>query len=184
MQRGIEQLQHWRPIITYLEGKCGFEVNLNIVKDHFELYIGLHNKYYDIGFMNAYWVEYAERTADLSMAARAIVDGKESVITAIIVHKDSVVRSIEDLRGKYLAMTIPDESLGGYVIPFCMLDRARLKLDLLFDQIVYSGNYLSILKGVSFGAVDAGAVSEHVLSSEDNLQYSRQVRIIAISEAT
>lgn len=182
MQAGICQLERWEPLVEYLEAYSGSTIHLNIVKDHRSLYEGLAGRYYDIGFMNAYWTERAGSMTELTLAARSVIEEEDSLITAIIVHRDSIIREISQLGGEYLALTIPKESLCGYFVPLQLFARQNIEPSKRFDQIVYAGNYQSILKGVAFGVIDAGAVTLHTLDSPDNSAYRQQVRIIARSE--
>ena len=51
-----------------------------------------------------------------------------------------------------------------------------------FKEIVFSETYLSILKGVSYGKLDAGFVTSTILMEEKNKPYMKDTRIILRSE--
>lgn len=182
MRSGLLKLEQWTPVMSYLERKCGFEIEWVILKDHETLYNGLLNKYFDIGFMNALWEQRSNQESVLRSAARAEVGGKNYFKTFIIVNKDSVMRSLSDLGGEYLAVTVPYESFGGFYIPLVLLLEGGVNPDEAFREIIHSETYSSILKGVAFGVVDAGAVASSVLETSEMEQYSEEVRIIAQSK--
>ncbi|MCF7944528.1 MAG: phosphate/phosphite/phosphonate ABC transporter substrate-binding protein [Spirochaetia bacterium] len=181
MRSGLTKLEQWMPIANYLEKKCGFEIECVIVKNHENLLQGMLDKYYDAGFLNALWEKRSIESGDLRTAARAEAGGKDYFTTSIIVNKNSVMRDLSDLGGEYLAVTVPYESLGGFYIPLILLFQGGLNPENVFTEIIHSETYESILKGVAFGVVDAGAVTSSVLELKEMEQYSRDIRIVAES---
>jgi len=182
MQAGLSRLEQWTPIVEYLEEECNFEIDLLIVKDHDELIEGLRDRFFDIGFMNALWEYRLTSGGDFISKARLSIRGDTHFHTHIIVNKDSVFRKMNELNGEYLALTVPQESLGGYYIPLLMCMQAGIEASEVFRQVVFSETYMSILKGVAFGVVEAGAVTSNVLESLEMQEYRSEVRSVGISK--
>lgn len=182
MQEGLSKIEQWTPIVEYLEGECGFEIELLIVKDHEVLSRGLRDRFYDVGFVNALWEQRLTTGGQFLTRARVSIGGGEQFTTHIIVNKDSVIRKVSELGGEFLALTVQGESLGGYYIPLILCREAGVDLTEVFRQIVYSETFESILKGVAFGVVDAGAVTSDILYSAEMKDYRAEVRSVAISK--
>ncbi len=184
MHSGIERLQQWTPIVRHIEETTGLEIDLIMVKDHRALAQGMKDKFYDVGFVNALWEsQMTAGSTGIDSRARVLVHGSDTFATVIIVNTDSVIRSLHELRGRYLALTVEGESLGGYYVPLCMLTQAGIDPYERFDQIIYSGTFDSILKGVVYGAVDAGAITTSTLLDAEMDAYREQIRILAVSSA-
>jgi len=182
MQSGLSKLEQWTPIVEYLEEECSFEIDLLIVKDHKKLIEGLRDRFYDIGFMNALWEHRLISEGDFISGARLSVGGDTHFTSHIVVNKDSVFRKMNELTGEYLALTVPQESLGGYYIPLLLCMNAGIEASEVFRQVVFSETYMSILKGVAFGVVEAGAVTSDVLESPEMEEYRSEVRSVGISK--
>lgn len=184
MHSGLEMLQVWTPIADYLEKVCEFDITLHIVKDYETLQAGMLAKNYDIGYVNALYENriITAGKGSVGTRARADINGKNTFTTALIVNKDSVMRTMQEMQGRYLALTIARESLGGYYIPLCLFSQAGIDPKQVFSQIIYSGTYASILKGVAFGVLDAGAVTTAILEDGQYREISSQVRIIEESQ--
>jgi len=133
--------------------------------------------------MNALWEHRLTREGDFLPRARLTVGGFDHYFTHIIVNKDSVFRRIDELSGDYFALTVPYESLGGFYIPLLMCRQAGIEASEVFRQVVFSETYMSILKGVAFGVIEAGAVTSDVLNSPGMKEYSSEVRNVGISKA-
>jgi|GEM_PF-3967684 len=181
-QSGLTKLEAWRPIVAYLEEESGVEIALVIARDHKTLIEGMGGRYYDIGCMNALWEARLIRTGKFQTVARAEGPEGPAYSVAIIVNKNSIIRKMEDIGGRYFAMTIPYDALGGFYLPLFLFEREGISPDIVFDQIIYANDDLSILKGVAFGFIDAGVVSSQVLGASASQALSAQVRVIARSE--
>lgn len=183
MQSGLTKLRQWTPLVRYVEEQCGFDIELVIVKDHHKLAEGLVDKFYDVGFVNALWEEKLKQNSDMHSCARVEVNQKQVFQTSLIVNKDSVIRNMTDMHGKYLALIVPYESLGGFYIPLVLFQKQKIDPTEVFKQIVYSETYDSILKGVAFGVVDVGAIASTVLQDPKLGQFSKEIRVIETSDS-
>ncbi len=190
MHSGIETLTDWTLITRFLEQTGDVEVDLHLVKDQKAVLEGMLGRFYDVAFVNALFEERLVEAGrgTIETRARASAGGGTETRTLLIVHTDSLIRGYEDLRNGtlsqegILALTIPDESLGGWVVPLQMLEEAGADPQRSFSRVISSGSYLSILKGVSYGVVDVGAVTSSVLFAPEHSRYAQQIRIIAESE--
>lgn len=98
--------------------------------------------------------------------------------TIFIVHKDSKINSLEELKGKKIAFEDPG-STSAYFIPLAVLRRHGMNLVLLSsvnekpprDKVgyVFAGGELNITTWVHKGLVDAGALSDLDWEDEDDV---------------
>ncbi len=190
MQSGIEMLTDWTLITRYLEQAGAIEVELHLVKDHKAVMEGMLGRFYDVAFVNTLFEERLVEAGggSIETRARAAAGGETEMRTLLIVHTDSLIRGYEDLRSGtlaqegILALTLPEESFGGWTVPLQMFEEAGVDVKGSFSRVISSGSYLSILKGVSYGVIDVGVVSSPVLYSPEHSRYAQQIRVIAVSE--
>lgn len=81
---------------------------------------------------------------------------------AIIVHKDSGIRTIDDLKGKTIAF-VSESSNSGYSAPRAILYEQFKMLPVKDYQVAFSGKHDNSIAGVYNGDYDAGAIADTVL---------------------
>ena len=181
-EEGLVRFRQWTPLAEYFREASGLSLNLEIVEDHPSVLRGMENKLYDLAFVDPVWyVLLADRGLCIPLA-RPIVASRDTFRSLLIVHRDSIVRSVDDLSGRRVALTVPFESAGGYYIPLALLEANNLSIA-DNKKFVFSDAFLSILKGVAYGKLEAGFVSSPVLDDLRNAFLREQVRVVLESEA-
>lgn len=169
-------------LAEYFREESGLSLILEIVEDHPSVLRGMENKLHDLAFVDPVWyVLLADRGLCIPLA-RPIVASRDTFRSLLIVHRDSIVRSVDDLSGRRVALTVPFESAGGYYIPLALLEANNLSIA-DNEKFVFSDAFLSILKGVAYGKLEAGFVSSPVLDDLRNASLREQVRVVLESEA-
>lgn len=182
MQSGLDQLHRWMPLVEYLEQRTGFPVELTVEGSHEDVLSGLRDNFYDIAFVNAYYEEKAVGYDEIASVLRFHTPLGQTYRTCFIVSDDSVIRKSTELSGDYLALTVSRESLAGYYIPLIELQKHHIDPETAFRQIIFSETEESVLKGVAFGLIDAGAVTDDLLKNPRYAYLAAQVRTIIESE--
>ena len=182
MQSGLEQLQRWMPFVEYLEERTGFPIELTVESSHEKVLSGLRDNFYDIGFMNAYYEAKAVEEDEIASVFRFHTSRGQTYRTCFIVSDDSIIRHPHELSGDYLALTVSKESLAGYYIPLIELERHGIDVEQVFRQIIFSETQESVLKGVAYGLIDAGAVTDDLLEDSRYRYLASQVRTVIISD--
>ena len=182
-EEGMVLFRQWKPITDYLTETSGLVLILEMVEDHSSILQGLENNLYDLAYVNPVWyVMLAERGLCIPLA-RPVVLGRDTFRSLLIVHRDSIIRNAGDLAAATIALTGLSESALGYYIPLALLEAHGLEISSSSDTILFSDTFLSILKGVAYGKLEAGFVSSAVLDDGDNSSLREQVRVILESEA-
>ena len=181
-EEGLARFQQWKPITDYLTEASGSTLILEMVEDHPSVMRGLENNLYDLAFVNPAWYVFLAERRLCEALARPIVSGRDTFRSLLIVHRDSIVRNVDDLLGGTVALTGPSESALGYYLPLALLEAHGLSVS-SYDNILFSDTFPSILKGVAYGKLDAGFVSSSVLDDRDNASLREQVRVLLESEA-
>ncbi|MGB9033093.1 MAG: phosphate/phosphite/phosphonate ABC transporter substrate-binding protein [Paeniglutamicibacter sp.] len=141
---------------------CSIEVQ--VVEDYAAEVLSMRNGKLDIGQFGPMGYVFASTKANAEpLASFGTSDGKLSSYTAgIWVPKDSDIRSIEDLRGKDLALGSVG-STSGDVLPRFGLKKAGITEDEL--NMNYAGGHPEALLALAKGTVDAAQINSQTLAS-------------------
>jgi ABC-type phosphate/phosphonate transport system substrate-binding protein len=170
------------PFVEYLEQRTGFPIELTVESSHEKVLSGLRNNFYDIAFMNAYYETKAVEYDEIASVFRFHTPRGQTYRTCFIVSDDSIIRHPHEMAGDYLALTVSKESLAGYYIPLIELGRHGIDIEKVFRQIIFSETQESVLKGVAYGLIDAGAVTDDLLEDVRYQYLASQVRTVIISD--
>ena len=176
----LSKLESWQSILNEVSKRSEIEIELVVAKDHQALIALMKDKKIDLGYFSP--VFYVKAHAELNCKPIVLEKrlGSSYYQGGFIVHKDSEIKNLDDLKGKKLALTAEKDSTSGYYLPISILNRNDInyKKDL---SVVYTGKHINVLKSVSYGLVDAGAIKLFILEDEFNEKYSSEIRIIAES---
>ncbi len=120
-----EQTQHlredWQPLLNHFEAKTGFKVKAFFAPDYAGIIEAMRfNKVHLAWFGNKSAMEAVDRAGGEVFAQMVNADGNQGYYSHLIVHKDSPLKSLEDvLKGaKNLSFGIGDpNSTSGYLVP-------------------------------------------------------------------
>ena len=182
-EEGLALYRQWKPITDYLSQASGVALQLEMVADHNGIREGLATNLYDLAFVDPGWYVILAEGGLCIPLARPVLMGRDTFRSLLIVHRDSIIRSIGDLETATIALTGSLESALGYYIPLALLEANGLGMSSTSATILLSDTFLSILKGVAYGKLEAGFVSSAVLDDGDNSLLREQVRVIWESEA-
>ena len=121
MQEGIVKLGKWQKLIDYINKNSSLDLSLKIVRDHSEIARGLKKHLYDFAYTDPLWYEILKMKNLCIPLARAVINGKQSASSVLIVNRDSIILTIKDLKGKTIALSYKNDSALGYFIPIVML---------------------------------------------------------------
>jgi phosphonate transport system substrate-binding protein len=182
-EEGLARYRQWKPITDFLTETSGIVLILEMVEDHSSILQGLETNLYDLAFVDPVWyVILADRGLCIPLV-RPVVLGRDTFRSLLIVHRDSIIHNTGDLAAATIALTGSLESALGYYIPLAILGANSLGISSDSDTILLSDTFLSILKGVAYGKLEAGFVSSAVLDNGSNSFLREQVRVIWESEA-
>jgi len=179
---GLDKLRTWDPLRKYLEDNIDLDINLIITRDHSIIRDQLENKNYDFAVIDSFWIEHWEKREICSPFLELRKSNCNINQSILIVHKNSIFRSPEDLKNSSLALTLPGDSSIGFYIPMAMMLQIGIDPFSYFKEIVFPETFESILKAIAYGKLDSGFISSDFLTNPENQQYADDVRVLMESE--
>ena len=111
------------------------------------------------------------------------VQGRPTYRSYLIVHKDSAIASLDDLRGKIFAFTDPDSNTGSLVPRFWLLQRGVTSGD-FFKSTIFTYSHDNSMYAVARGLVDGAAVDSLIWDfyAHNKSEIATKTKIIRRSE--
>lgn len=169
-----EIVARFTPLAEYLAQELNRQVVVRVGRDYDEHVDFIGQNRVDIAFLGpASYVKLIQKYGAKPLLATVAVNGKPSFKGYIVVHRDSAIHKLGDLKGKRFAFGDHTSTMG-YVVPYYMLLEAGIKLDqLAVHQFLASHD--SIALAVLAGDYDAGAVKSETF----DLYQPRGLRVLA-----
>ena len=121
----------------------------------------LELKEVDLAFVCAGpYVEGKERFG-MEILAVPVVDGRSSYHALTIVHRDSPIRTFDDLRGTRFAFTDPDSNTG-HLVPRYLLARRGTTPEDFFRETFFTNSHDNSIRAVAMGLADGASVDSLV----------------------
>lgn len=150
------------PITEYLSTKLGREVQLETAKNFRSFWKKVLLQRYDIVHFNQY---HYIKSHDKNIY-RAILQneefGKRTIAGSIMVHKDSGINSLQDLKNKKVIFGGGKKAMMAYVVPTALLHRAGLKKGDYIEQ--FSKNPPNSILSVYYKQADAAGAGNTILN--------------------
>ena len=134
----------------------------------------------DVGFLcNAHFARRKDVVGFVPVAAPIISGHKRPKFQVyIIVHKDSGLKSLDDLRGRSVDFADPLSTTSIYAA--YMLRTKNTTIKSYFGKAVFSGSHDMTIELVARKMVDAGFIDGHIWDYQDKMRspYSSETRVI------
>lgn len=174
---------YYQRLKGYIEKKIGQPVQL-VDRDNYDEMNGL----LETGGVDAAFVcagPYVEGKAkfNLELLAMPLVKGAPIYHSYIIVHKESPINSLKDLRGKVFAFTDP-KSNTGKLVPTFMLAKMKETPDKYFSRVEYTYGHDKSIRAVAEKIVDGAAVDSLIweYAAIKRPELTNQTKIISKSD--
>ncbi|MGE5894133.1 MAG: phosphate/phosphite/phosphonate ABC transporter substrate-binding protein [bacterium] len=156
-----ELIRRFTPLADYLGREIGRPVIIEISRDY-ETHVEMTGKnQVDLAFMGpASYVELVERYGRKPILARLEINGKPTFRGVIITAKDSLLKTLGELKGKRFAFGDPNSTMS-HLVPRYMMLKAGVKAEDL-SGYVFLHNHYNVVLGVLAGDFAAGAVKDEV----------------------
>jgi phosphate/phosphite/phosphonate ABC transporter binding protein len=174
----ITLFERFDPLMRYLTERTGREFRLVIPKDFEAFFDTIARGEADFSYSNPYiYIQLADK-GYLKAFANTIMEASGDIFRGIIItHRDSPIRTLEDLKGKNV-MVVSYKSAGGFLAQKLLLNEHRI--DVFKDLVLSEGKRQEeVILNVYRKKVDAGFVREsalEVLKEEIDLG---EIRIVA-----
>lgn len=153
----------YQTLAAALSEKLDCEVEVSITEDYAAEVLAMENDQLEIAQFGPLGFVFANERADANaMVSFGDAEGKPTTYTGgIWVPKDSSVQTIEDLKGKTLALGSPG-STSGDALPSSALADAGITDDVTAD---YAGGHPEALLALVNGTVDAAQINSQTLAT-------------------
>ncbi|MBN2543135.1 phosphate/phosphite/phosphonate ABC transporter substrate-binding protein [bacterium] len=142
-------------LAALLKERIGISFRTYVALDYSALVLAMKAKKVDFAFMAPTAYVQAEEMAGAIVLLKSVRKGNSEYYSALIVRKDSPIRTLEDMRGRKLAWGYPN-STAGYIFPKMMLLKRGIDPEKFFGQTVTARGHDAICLSVYNGHVDGG----------------------------
>jgi phosphate/phosphite/phosphonate ABC transporter binding protein len=174
----ITLFDRFDPLMRYLSRKTGYEFKLVIPRDFEDFFEIVRSGEVEFSYSNPYiYIQLADG-GYLSAFATTVMQSSGDIFRGIIItHRDSAIRSLQDLKGKDV-MVVSYKSAGGFLAQKLFLQENGI--DVFKDLRLREGKRQEeVILNVYRGTTDAGFVRESALDVlKEELDLGR-IRIIA-----
>lgn len=149
--------QYYEDLLRLIADRMGHRAVFVQRQTYAEVNTLLKNRQVDLAFVCA--GPYTQGHADFGMELLAVpvVHGEKVYHSYIIVHKESKIRSLDELKGKKFAFTDP-HSNSGSLVPTYMLAQRGETPKTFFKEFFYSHSHDNSIKAVANKLSDGAAV--------------------------
>lgn len=171
------------PILESVCKSMGYKARTVIVKDYEALSANIKNNIIDVGWFSPFAYVNAHNKAGVLPIVTPKINGKDSYKGYIIARKDSVVKSLKDLKGKEFGY-VDVNSASGCLYANHILKVNQLNPENLFGNSYFLGSHDNVIRAVLSGEVDAGATYNEALDNAKKEGVSiEELVILAESES-
>ncbi|MQL53523.1 phosphonate ABC transporter substrate-binding protein [Desulfofundulus thermobenzoicus] len=173
-----EMMKRFGSTIAYLEKKLGIKVEPFMATDYSGVIEAMRSKKVDVAFFGPFSYVLAADVANAEAFAVGVrSNGKSTYQSIIVAHKDSGIKTLNDLRGKDFVFVDP-ASTSGNLFPRVMLKKAGIDPEKDFKSVTYAGGHDAVELAIKNKKVPAGAdndityekmVKEGLISPEENI---------------
>ncbi|MBF0224929.1 MAG: phosphate/phosphite/phosphonate ABC transporter substrate-binding protein [Desulfobacterales bacterium] len=150
----------FQPFLNYLADQTGIKFELVITSDYSQLSQRMKVGEIDIGVFSPFAYVDGVKTADVRIFASQLADGGQATYHGLIItHKNSKIKTIDNLKGKSFGFVDP-KSASGFIYPRAMLISKGYNPSEFFSSTLFLGSHDKVIASVMDGSVDAGAVYE------------------------
>ncbi len=180
----FEQVDRFRLLADFLSARIGRPVKLSMLSRYGNIVERIVKKEVDAAFLGSFTGALASAQLGMEPVARPInLDGSSTYWGYIFVRRDSGIESVEQMRGKRLAL-VERATTAGYVFPKAYFRRHGIDdLDSHFSEIQFWGSHDASINAVLDHRADVGAAKNTIwehLSREDP-RVSEDLLILATS---
>jgi phosphate/phosphite/phosphonate ABC transporter binding protein len=121
----------------------------------------LELKEVDLAFVCAGPYVDGRRRFGMEILAVPVVNGKSFYRSVTIVHRDSDIRTFDDLKGKRFAFTDPDSNTG-HLVPRYVLSQRGTTPETFFSETFFTNSHDNSIRAVATGLADGASVDSLV----------------------
>ncbi len=175
----VDTVKYYQEIIDYIAAGLDVPVEMVYKKTYDEMDKMLEKGDVDAAFICSAPYVQDKRKFGAELLVAPQVNGSVFYKSYIIVHNDSTIKSLEDLKGKTFAFTDP-KSNSGRLYPAYRLAKEGYRPEDFFSKYIYSYSHNKSVELVAKKVVDGAAVENLIYQymKSKKSPYIKQIRII------
>jgi phosphonate transport system substrate-binding protein len=177
-QSSIELAETWKPVVAYLEKTTGEKIHLKIERSIPEFEQALYSGEYDFAYMNPYHYIVAHKRIKYQAIARDI----KKLVGIIVVHKESGIQHVSELKGKEFLFPAPDAFAATLLTKYDLLKEHGIDIE-RDKKFRYVNSHDSVYKGVARHIGDAGGGIERTFNNLGDSITKASLKIIYKTDA-
>lgn len=151
-----ELMRKAQPIANWMRKSLKMEIVPFVASDYTGVVEAMRAGKVDAAFFAPGGFVLAEKQAGAKVILKSVRKGKAAFYSAIITHRDSGIRSLDDLKGKSFAF-VDLASVSGSIYPKSLLLSSGINPERDFSRVIYAGGHDATVLAVLNRRVDAGA---------------------------
>lgn len=181
----LKMVEGFEPIRLHLEKQTGKKVEVIKSTSYAAVIEGLKGEKVDIAWLGPLSYNLAKRQAEIEpLAIGDDIEKGPTYRSLLLVRADSPYKSLNDLKGKKLAMVDPGSTSGFLVPTTLIIKETGQKPEEFFSDVAFAGSHDASLLQLKAGSVEAAAVQD--ITFDDYAKAGKidkaQFRIIVTSD--
>lgn len=180
----FEQKKQYQYIARYLSGKLNIPVRAVILSDYDAICQAFLDGKADVGFFGSFSYGLARARVSVEPIARPVwLNGSSTYSGYLFVRKDSDIKTVEDMKGKRLAL-VHKATTAGYIFPLeYFRSNGVVDLEEYFSKIHFCGSHDAAAWVVYSGEAEVGACKNHVFNAlvESDSDFKEEMLVLAES---
>ncbi|MDP3300772.1 MAG: phosphate/phosphite/phosphonate ABC transporter substrate-binding protein [Sulfuricurvum sp.] len=158
-QSPLELIKAWKPLTDYLEKETGEKIVLKIERSIPEFEKNLYQGDYDFAYMNpSHYVIAHQKKGYL-----AKVRDKKNLVGILVVHKNSGIKHLSDMKGKRFLFPAPSAFAATMINKYELLVEHHINIE-SDENFRYVNSHDSVYKGVARGLGEIGGGIERTFN--------------------
>src|SRR5687768_10860810 len=146
-----------RPLADMLEKETGLKIETSVPTAYAPLVEAMGAGKVDVGWLAPFSYAVARKKYEADVILATVRAGSKTYPWQVVVHADSGIRTIDELRGKKFAYGDP-LSTSSYLFPAAHIkEKYNLDPDKFFSQVTFAGGHDKVIIAVYQKQVDGGA---------------------------
>jgi phosphonate transport system substrate-binding protein len=147
-QNIFRQMDRYEPLANYISKKLGIKIRLKVLPRYGNIIDNFVSEGMDGAFFGSFTYALAHARLGVEVLARPVdTEGRSTYHGLILVRKDSLIRTIDDMRGKRFAF-VDKATTAGYLLPLAYFKKYGI------------ADYRSYLKEVYFAGTHEGVIDD------------------------
>lgn len=155
---GQAYLQRWG---RYLEQKTGRSIEFNFLNSCRKVTDSMQAGEVDFAWIGGYCFVKSKSLGYLKLMTVPVYRGEPHHRSLIIVHRDSPLTRVGDLRGEVFAFSDPDSNTG-FAYPLTLIPRRERNPSTYYQQTFFTYSHAKTVQAVAEQVADGGAVDSYI----------------------